>query len=59
MMATLKSVLHTGCEEGTIENAYSFDKLEAFIAVSISCLPGIMLNESQTGRWMSLLNTFN
>lgn len=59
MMATLNYVLHVGSREGTIENAYSFDKLEAFIPISISCLPGIMLNESQTGGWMSLPNTFN
>lgn len=59
MIATLNYVLHIGSQEGTIENAYSFDKLEAFIPISISCLPGITLNESQTGGWMFLPNTFN
>lgn len=59
MMAALNYVLHMGSEEGTIENVSSFDKLEAFIPISISCLPGIMLNESQTVGWMSLPYTFN
>ena len=35
MIATLNYVLHIGSQEGTIENAYSFDKLEAFIPISI------------------------
>lgn len=59
MMATLNYVLHTASQEDTIENASSFDKLEAFIPISISCLPGIILNESQTGGWMSLPHTLN
>lgn len=53
-MATLNYVLHPGSREDTIENASSFDKLEAFIPISIPSLPGIMLNESQAGGWMSL-----
>ena len=53
-MATLNYLLHMRSQEGTIENAYSFEKLEAFIPISTPCLPGIMLNESQTGGWMSL-----
>lgn len=53
-MAILNYVLHLGSQKDTIENASSFDKLEAFIPISIPTLPGIMLNESQTGGWMSL-----